>query len=199
MDFSVTLKNLSLTLNVDPTFIASCLAVKQSGDYSPISPTDTLVSLPTTTDFRKILERAEAINRLTHCYPHAYSDFYGHDTPCVYKTGPEWPIHTGPDALQGVERDPRPIYRHPIASQWLSVLARITEALDNLRVQLTSIDPLAYAHPGEANPFCDFVISIGVKPHSLVYNAAVVAGNAVQSILVDVGYPAIQIAFVESV
>jgi len=78
------------------------------------------------------------------------------------------------------------------------VLFRITEALDNLKLQLTSIDPLAYAHPDEAKPFCDFVISVGVEPHSLVHSAAVVAGEAVQGILDDVGYPTIQVAFVES-
>jgi hypothetical protein len=193
---SLDLQKLSLALNLDPAFIASCIAIKQSGDYCPLElPTDTF-DIPAVSSSHKFLE-GEA-GRLKDDYPFAYSDFYGHGTPCVYKTGDEWPIRTGRDALLGTERDPRPIYCHPIASQWADVLFRIIEVLDSLKLQLTSINPFAYAHPGKAKPFCDFVISIGVKPYSLTHSAAVVAGKAVQSILDEIGYPSIQIAFVES-
>ncbi|KAH8916651.1 hypothetical protein BT69DRAFT_1287548, partial [Atractiella rhizophila] len=96
-------------------------------------------------------------------------------------------------------REPRPIYRHSIQPIWGSVLTRIVTALDSLSVPLTSINPLAYADAGEAEPFCPFIISIGVKPNLFEYDDAVTAGAAVQSILEDVGHPTIEVAFVESV
>ena len=134
------------------------------------------------------------MDRLIDDYPNAYADFYGCNTPCVYKTGPAWY-----QRAQGIVREARPIYRHPIACIWLSVLTRITDALDSLKVQWTCINPLSYANAGEANLFCPFVISIGVKPESLIYSDAVAAAKAVQSILDDIGHPTIQVAFVESV
>jgi len=194
--------NLSVNLTLDPDFLAACLAVRNSGNYSPTDTGDTLVS-PTATalsHIQKFDESPQQIIRLTDYYENAYTDFYGSRTPCVYKTGPAWPKRTGPEAY-GILREARPIYGHPIADNgaWPSVLRRIAATLDSLKVALTSINPLSYANAGEADLICDFVISIGVKPHSLLYDAAVAAGAAVHEILVELGYPTIQVAFVESV
>ena len=51
--------------------------------------------------------------RLTDKYPNAYSDFYPSRTPCIFKSGPDWPVRKGPQA-QGIEREARPVYGHAI-------------------------------------------------------------------------------------
>ncbi|KAJ3715490.1 hypothetical protein C8R42DRAFT_698343 [Lentinula raphanica] len=136
--------------------------------------------------------------RLTCKYPNAYTDFYGSGTPCIFKTGPEWPTRRDFDGYAFI-REVRPIYRHPIGDSWVAIGTNIYQTLDSLHVQWTCINPVAYANEGEAKPFCPFVISIGVKPHSLLYDAAVVAAETVQKILADAGFPTIEVAFVESV
>jgi hypothetical protein len=50
----------------------------------------------------------------------------------------------------------------------LAVGRRIYLGLDSLDVEWTSINPLAYADAGEAKPFCALILSIGVKPRSLL-------------------------------
>ncbi|KAJ3976899.1 hypothetical protein EV361DRAFT_881757 [Lentinula raphanica] len=155
---------------------------------------DTLVSLPSNC-FKDMFEQ---MVRLTCKYPNAYTDFYGSSTPCIFKTGPEWPTRRDFDGYAFI-REVRPIYRHPIGDSWVAIGTNIYQTLDSLHVQWTCINPVAYANEGEAKPFCPFVISIGVKPHSLLYNAAVVAAETVQKILADAGFPTIEVAFVESV
>lgn len=107
-------------------------------------------------------------------------------------------MRKGPEA-QGIEREARPVYRHPIRHTWLSIGKCIYHKLDSIGVKWTSINPLAYADAGEAKPFCSPIISIGVKPYSLHYDAAVAATAVVKEILVEAGFPAIEVAFVESV
>ncbi|KIY44819.1 hypothetical protein FISHEDRAFT_77229 [Fistulina hepatica ATCC 64428] len=136
--------------------------------------------------------------RLTDKYPNAYSDFYGSGTPCVFKSGPDWRVRKGPQA-QGTVREARPVYRHAIGHTWLSIGKRIYHGLDSIGVKWTSINPFAYADAGEAKPFCSLILSIGVKPHSLLYDAAVAAATVVKDILAEAGFPAIEVAFVESV
>ncbi|KAI0056985.1 hypothetical protein BV25DRAFT_1831617 [Artomyces pyxidatus] len=136
--------------------------------------------------------------RLTDKYPNAYSDFYGSGTPCVFKTGPDWRVREGPQA-QGIVREARPVYRHAIGRTWLSIGKRICDDLDSTGVKWTSVNPLAYADAGQAEPFCPFILSIGVQPRSLLYDAAVAAAAVVKTILADAGFPAIEVAFVESV
>ncbi|KAG2073432.1 hypothetical protein BDR04DRAFT_1116331 [Suillus decipiens] len=104
----------------------------------------------------------------------------------------------GPEA-QRINREARPVYRHPIEPTWRSIGKRIYDKLDSIGVKWTSINPLAYADAGEAKPFCPLTLSIGVKPHSLLYDAAVTAAAAVVGILDEAGFPAIEVAFVESV
>ncbi|KAH8985302.1 hypothetical protein EDB92DRAFT_1936392 [Lactarius akahatsu] len=115
-----------------------------------------------------------AVNRLADEYPYAYSDFYPSRTPCVFKSGPDWPVRKGPLG-QGVEREARPVY------EW------------------TFINPLAYANAGEAKPFCSLILFIGVKPYSLLYEAAVAATAVIKEILAEAGFPDIEVAFVESI
>ncbi|CAL1712109.1 unnamed protein product [Somion occarium] len=171
-------------LNLDPEFMAACLAIpKPVRNQSPFSPTETLVSNAT---------------RLTDKYPNAYSDFYGSDTPCVFKSGPDWHVRKGPQT-RGIEREARPVYRHPIGPTWLSIGRRIYDYLDSIGVKWTSINPLAYADAGEAKPFCSLILSIGVKPDSLLYDTAVDAAAAVKVILAEAGFPDIEVAFVESI
>ncbi|KAG7094922.1 hypothetical protein E1B28_005728 [Marasmius oreades] len=142
--------------------------------------------------------RRPRTTRLTDKYSNAYSDFYGSGTPCVYKSGPSWHVRKGPQA-QGIYREARPVYRHTIGRTWLSIGRRIYHELDSIGIKWTSINPLAYADAGEAKPFCSLILSIGVKPHSLQYDAAVTAANVVKKILDEAGFPTIEVAFVESV
>ena len=136
--------------------------------------------------------------RLTKNYPNAYNDFYGGGPPCIFKTGPDWHARKGPQA-QGIEREARPVYRHAIRPTWLSIGKRICHDLDFMNVKWTFINPLAYADNGEAKPFCSLILSIGVKPYSLLYEAAVATANVVKIILTEAGFPAIEVAFVDSV
>ncbi|KAF8580920.1 hypothetical protein K439DRAFT_1648029 [Ramaria rubella] len=121
--------------------------------------------------------------RLTDKYPNAYSDFYPSGTPCIFKSGSDWPVRKGPQA-QGIEREARP---------------SIYQCLDSTSLNWTSINSLAYANAGEAKPFCSLILSIGVKPHTLLYDAAVAAAAVVKKILAGAGFPDIEVAFVESV
>jgi len=122
------------------------------------------------------------MSRLTDFYPPAFTDFFGSGTPCVFKTGPAWPIAVGPES-QKIVRAARPIYKHPIAPTWLNTASTIVARLDSLQVNWNTVNPLAYANAGEAALICDFVITIGVKPGSLAHAAAVAAANAVDEIL----------------
>lgn len=184
---------------LDEEFIDACLDIRSDfpGTYFPLSSAETLICPPTGSG-RSKLRDVDLMIRLTRNYPNAYYDFYGSDTPCIYKTGPMWPTPKGPDA-QGIVHEARPIYRHPIAPQWLSIGKSIMGSLDSANVQWTSINPLAYAIASEAEPFCPFVVSIGVKPHTLPYEAAVAAATSVQGILAAAGFSDIEVAVVESV
>ena len=173
----------------DKVSAAACLAIRtQVGLPSPLaerlSP-----QLPLSTS---------SPTRLTDRYANAYSDFYGSNTPCIFKSGPKWPIRTGFEA-QGIVREARPIYRHAIGPTWLSIGTSIYQGLDSMGVMWTSINPLAYANEGEARPFCALVLSIGVKPLSLLYDDAVAAAEVVKKILANAGFLDIEVAFVESV
>lgn len=86
-----------------------------------------------------------------------------------------------------------------IAPAWLSIGTRIYGYLDSARAEWRSINPLAYANTGEAKLFCPLIISIGVKPNSLLYKDAVAASVAVKAILARAGFPNIEVAFVEAV
>ncbi|KZT27853.1 hypothetical protein NEOLEDRAFT_1154829 [Neolentinus lepideus HHB14362 ss-1] len=119
-------------------------------------------------------------------------------TPCIYKSGLDWPVRKGPQA-QGLEREARPVHGHAIEPNWRSIGERIYQRLDSRSLTWTSINPLAYANAGEANPFCFLTIYIGVKPHSLLYDDAVAAAAVVKEILAEAGFPSIEVAFVESI
>ncbi|EAU93576.1 hypothetical protein CC1G_02806 [Coprinopsis cinerea okayama7 len=137
-------------------------------------------------------------SHLISSYPPAITDFYGSGSPCIYKTGPAWPVAKDPRS-QKIIRAARPIHNHRIMPVWRSIVWDIVALLDSRRVDWSTIDPLAYANAGEAALICDFVITIGVKPHSLSYQAAVAAANAIDEILQAAGFPEIQVAFIESV
>ena len=140
-----------------------------------------------------------SVTCLSDKYPNAYCDFYPSGAPCIFKSGPDWPVRKGPQA-QGIIREPRPVNHHPIDNNtWLSIGERIYHKLDSICVEWTSINPLAYANAGEAQPFCALILSIGVKPHSLFYDDAVAAAAVVKEILAEAGFPEVEVAFVESV
>ncbi|KAH9947295.1 hypothetical protein B0H21DRAFT_778635 [Amylocystis lapponica] len=136
--------------------------------------------------------------RLTEKYPNAYSDFYGSGTPCVYKSGPDWPVRRGPLAQRNL-REPRPVHGHAIQHTWVSIGTRICDELESVGIMWTSVNPLAYANAGEPKPFCPLIIRVGVNPGSLLYETAVAAAAVVKNILVDAGFPDIEVAFIESV
>ncbi|KAK7025496.1 hypothetical protein VNI00_015930 [Paramarasmius palmivorus] len=122
---------------------------------------------------------ASDTSRLTDYYPAAYKDFYGlpSNPPCR------------------ITRQVRPIYNHPIADQWHTIGTSIYEFLDSQNITWTSIDPVAFAEEGEVQPFCPFLMWIGVYPKSLPYNAAVAAAEAIKKILALTGFPEIEVAF----
>jgi len=187
---------LSSELKLDEKFIGACTArVKQAVDVSPLSPSDTLVSATPLSSGKISLDEVDASKaRLTDKYPNAYSDFFGCGTPCVYKSGDAWRVRKGPQA-QGIVREARPVYDHPIQPVWVSVVTRISQALDAKAVKWTSIGPRAYANEGEAKPFCPFILRIAVVPESLIYEDAVAAADVVKEILAEADLK-IEVAFV---
>lgn len=155
------------------------------------------------TAFDKIMPSSNPIpevtlGHLTELYPNTYSDFYGSGTPYVFKSGPEWPTCTGPEA-QGIVHEACPIYHHAIGLTWPSISTRIYQNLNSRGVIWTSINPLTYTNQGDAKPFCSLILSIGVRPSSLSYKNAITAAKTVKEILADAGFPDIKVAFVESV
>lgn len=122
------------------------------------------------------------MSHLLASYPAAITDFYGCGTPCIYKTGPAWPVAQGPQS-QKIRRAARPIYNHNIAPIWLETAWKIVASIESLQVDWNTVDPLAYANAGQAALICEFVITISVRPHSLGYDAAVAAADAVDGIL----------------
>ncbi|KAF6765911.1 hypothetical protein DFP72DRAFT_996777 [Ephemerocybe angulata] len=136
-------------------------------------------------------------SRLTRCYPNAITDFYGTGIPCIFKTGPEWPVARGPDA-QKIVRTARPIHNHKIQPIWVETVIKIGVELDMLKVKWNALDPLAYANAGQSALICDFAVTVSVQPRSLAYDKAVVAAKAVQKILSDAGFPEIEVACIES-
>lgn len=190
----------NVEINVERAFLEACIGVSQSppgplapswaSDDSVGSPTATLFSSadtllsPTSAGFATIHKPGiEGVKRLTDFYANAYTDFFGSNTPCIYKTGPSWPIAVGPES-QKIIRAARPVYYdHPFAPIWLETAWSIVAKLDNLQVNWNTVNPLAYANAGEAALICDFVITIGVEPESLAFNDAVAAANVVDEIL----------------
>ena len=187
--------------DVDPKFLTACLNVSQSpptSHYIPsivsenaisspiltaLSTTDTLVS-PTALTFGAIPPKVSMVDlkRLTDFYPNAFADFFGSNTPCVLKTGPEWPTNVGPESQKFI-RVARPVGEHPIAPTWVPTAWGIAAKLDEYKVDWNTINPLAYANAGDAALICDFIITITVRPVSLVFAAAQAAASAVEELL----------------
>ncbi|CAE6410287.1 unnamed protein product [Rhizoctonia solani] len=164
---------MSLQFGLEADFLEACLSTpKQAKNYSP----PLLPAKPT-------IDEEIGVHRLTDRYPNAFTDFYGSKKPCIYKTGPEWHKRTGNQA-QGIYWAAHPIYNHPIRSSWLSLLSG-----------KSSINLILL----RGTPFCPFVITIAVESYSLPYDNAVVASDAVETILKEAGFPDIQVALIESV
>ncbi|KAJ7680767.1 hypothetical protein DFH06DRAFT_428730 [Mycena polygramma] len=137
----------------------------------------------------KSLEPSEA-------YAGASTDFFGlpSNPRCVYRTGPEW---LQPDDAQPIIRETRPICNHPMKLVWPSLGVQIFEALDELGVLWTSIDPVRFAEKGgEPGPLH---LWIGVIPGSLSVEAVKVAAARCQNVLAEADFPDVEIAFRESV
>jgi hypothetical protein len=66
-------------------------------------------------------------------------------------------------------------------------------------VNFTCINPFGWANEGEKELLCPFLLSVGVTPRSLGYDAAVAAAVDVKAILAKSGLPEAEVAFVEMV
>lgn len=109
-------------------------------------------------------------DHLAKNYSNAWGDFYPSKAGCVFKSGPSWKVREGLEE-QGIRREARTVCRPGIAPVWPATLKRIIDCLDNLGVDLTCINPLAWANEGEevTVPFCPLLLEVGVKPRSLAY------------------------------
>lgn len=132
----------------------------------------------------------ESLRLLLAAYPAAITDFFGSGTLCLFKTGPAWPVARG--QASNLVRAPRPVYDLEKAAIWPQTAQLIVSRLDALDVnmQLTAVDPLAYANAGDATLICDFVVVISVKPNSLAQAdaAGVVAPTVLAVLEVSVGF-----------
>lgn len=163
---------------VAKTVVPSPLDLAADGPSSIISPTEKLLSLNSTTSYNVMLIAEQEMGRLTDSYALAFADFYGSGTPCVFKSGPAWPIpELGPEMYQSI-RAARLIYDDSIAPIWLDTVWAIVALLDERKNNWNTVDPLTYANAGETALICEFVITIGVLPGSLAYSDAVVAAAA---------------------
>ncbi|KZS87133.1 hypothetical protein SISNIDRAFT_322227 [Sistotremastrum niveocremeum HHB9708] len=133
---------------------------------------------------------------LTDKYPFPHSDFFPYRTPCIYKSGSQWPTH-GPLGERLI-REPRPVYDHPIQSTWISIGTSICDELESHGILWTSVNAFAYANAGDPKSFCPLIICVGVIPSSLSYDAAIDSAALVKKILAESGFPEIEVAFIES-
>lgn len=136
-------------------------------------------------------------DQLAKNYPNAWSDFYPSKAGCVFKSGPSWKVREGLEE-QGIRREARTVCRPDIAPLWPATLKRIIDCLDNLGVDLTCINPLAWANEGEEVPFCRaLLLEVGVKPRSLAYDLALSTADAVKKILASIDLADVEVAFRE--
>ncbi|KAL1665822.1 hypothetical protein GGF50DRAFT_113803 [Schizophyllum commune] len=141
----------------------------------------------------------ESLRLLLAAYPAAITDFFGSGTLCLFKSGPAWPVARG--QASNLVRAPRPVYDLEKAAIWPQMLPLIVRRLDALdvNIQLTAVDPLAYANAGDATLICDFVVVISVKPNSLSQaDAAGVVAPTVLAVLEEAGFSDAQVAVVEA-
>ncbi|PIL30721.1 hypothetical protein GSI_06889 [Ganoderma sinense ZZ0214-1] len=134
--------------------------------------------------------------RLTDNYPPAYTDFFPSLIPCIFKTGTVWEVRRGIEAWPFI-REARPVYNPEKAEDWRSVGQVICKVMDTLEIKWTFINPLAYANDGEAEPFCPFVIVIGVRPSTVSFARAVEVATAAEKMLHDAGFAEAEVAVVE--
>ncbi|CCL98808.1 uncharacterized protein FIBRA_00813 [Fibroporia radiculosa] len=105
-------------------------------------------------------------------------------------------VPTGPEA-QPFIREARPVYNAKKVESWLSVGQAIWNYIDSLEIEWTFINPLAYANAGEAEPFCSFVVVIGVKPLTVSFSHAVDVATTAQNMLICAGFAEAEAAVVE--
>lgn len=69
-------------------------------------------------------------------YPNALDDLSvaGDSGCCIYKSGPDWPVHKGPHA-ERIVREPRPVNTHAIQYAWLSIGERICDELGAMQLE----------------------------------------------------------------
>ena len=90
--------------NLDEVFYRSYMNIpKQFENELPASIASTRVPHTAYTFGKLDLNKGSAdsgSSRIIDHYPAAYKDFYGmpSGTPCIYKSGPAWPEHEGPEA-----------------------------------------------------------------------------------------------------
>ena len=169
--FPLVSLTLAIETDVDFGFLKAC-----------VDATDSTVTVDAS-DSAVTIDDNEHMSHLLASYKAAITDFYGSETPCIYKTGTAWPVAKGQS--QNLVRAARPIYNHGIAPIWLQTVRRIVALLASLEVPVkwNTIDPLAYANAGQASLFCDFVVVISVNPRSLAFEGAKAAAEAVNGIL----------------
>ena len=160
---------------------------------SPLAPTESIGGPD------GAIGESEEIRRLRDNYPQAFTDFFGCSMPCIFKLGTEWPSRegSGPES-QPYDREPRPVYLPHKVADWRSAGQDIWQHLNTLGTQWTFITPLACANAGEAEPFCPFVVIIGVKAHTLTFDVAVAIANFAKKVLHAAGFVAAEVAIVES-
>lgn len=189
-------------LGLDSGFIESCLAVSPTGTVCSVTNTTTnTLTSPTARALSLLLmtdngNRGSGTRRLTDDYPPAYTDFFGSSMPCIYKKGTVWKALDGPEAYS-ITREARPVYNAEKVESWRSVGQTIWKYINTLEIKWTFINPLAYANDGEAEPFCSFVVVIGVKPSTVSFGRAVEVATTVEKMLTNAGFAEAEVAIVE--
>ncbi|KAG8727387.1 hypothetical protein FRC11_013329 [Ceratobasidium sp. 423] len=134
---------------------------------------------------------------LTDKYPCTFSDFHGHGTPCIYKSGPEWPAQGS--LGKPLVHEPHPVYGHAIQPTWVSISTCICDKLESDGIMWTFINPFTYANAGECKPFCPLIICVSVNPGSIPHEVTVAGAAVIKNILTNAGFPDIKVAFIKLV
>ncbi|KAF8270757.1 hypothetical protein EI94DRAFT_1533842, partial [Lactarius quietus] len=82
---------------------------------------------------------------LTKNYPNVWKDFYPSKASCIYKSGPAWEVHEGPEE-QGIHCEPSTVCCPDIVPVWSAMLKNIMKCLDDLGVIQTCVNPFAWAN-----------------------------------------------------
>ncbi|KAF5374099.1 hypothetical protein D9615_008836 [Tricholomella constricta] len=178
--------------DIDPLFLKQCVAVAGASTSGA--------------GVRKAGIGAERWAQITADYGDAFTDTYGtiSGSPFLYKTGSRWPHPKAGPEEQPFPRQICPVNTHRIADSWTNIVRNVEAYLDDHQVHFTAIAGFGWGNQGTwgerapSEPFCPLLMTIGVKPGSVVFVDAKATADAVKLNISDkAGFPEVEVAIWE--